>query len=303
MLGAETATERKEGIDPRSIAICAATFYKTWMPGERTAPNIDIDRGDASLQAFELAQRAGYQMVVVDGGSSDAYLNEARERGVLLLSQQEKSISSAKRQAFKAAQESKGCRFIILIQPEKDSIIKDVPQIIRPIYSDGADVVVASRDPILFRDTYPSFQYESENWANRQCNRIAHLMKILPLGANLDWFFGVKVFRNTPEIVALFVRKFQITDESYAKKNNLDPERYFDVDFFPIVEALRIGKRVVDVQVPFEYPRPQKEMEETLQEKFVEKRRLQRRSILTEYVQYFRLLTKSQKNKLMESEA
>ncbi len=292
--------EAKEILDPQSVVIITPTFYKTWSMDERTQPDADIERGDASISTFRKATNAGYRTVVVDGGSSKEYLDELQKLGITVLPQKEKGIAAAKRQALEAAITLEGSKVILLTQPEKDDVIKDVPDLANPILNGQADIVIPTREPNLFKETFPSFQYKSEVWANKWCNRIAHSVNMLPKDVNLDWFFGVKVLKNDPQIVELFMRKYSISDLVLAAKKSMDPERYSNVDFFPVLNALTSGKKVIGIEIPFHYPAGQKRIEEALIDQFMNKRIMQRQSLLGEFVQYARLITNNPKNQLIQ---
>jgi len=292
----------KETFNPHSVVIVFPTFYRNWNPAvNRKRPNADSARGDASISTITKAISAGYRLVIVDGGSSDSYLEKINELGIVPLRQEGSTMVSAKNQALEVAAGLGGADTLLLTQPEKDDVIKDISQLINPIISDQADLVVASREHRLFEQTYPAFQFLSESWANKWCNKIAHLVKVLPEGVDLDWFFGVKVLKNDRELVKMFMERYTIDDRTLAARKNLDPERYSNSDFFPILAALTGGKRVVNVRIPFHYPENQKQMEEALADQFMEKRRSQRQSILAEFVQYARMLTGNSKNHLVRA--
>lgn len=76
---------------------------------------------------------------------------------------------------------------------------------------------------------------------------------------SFDWFFGPVVFKNDPEIVALFLKKYEIDGSIESRIGaTTDPEMHSDGHYFPIIQALFEGKRVVSVEVPFVYPETQK---------------------------------------------
>lgn len=299
--------ETKEVLDPKSIVIFFPTLYKDWNSTDhREQQNADLARGDASISSIIKARDAGYRIVIVDGGSSEAYVDKLQELGISTLPQKEKGMAEAKREALVAAVALDGAEVLLLMQPEKDDIIKDIPELVKPIQSGQADLVMPTRELHSFKQTCPKFQFNSESWANKWCNNIAHQVNILPKNVDLDWFFGIKAFKNTPEMVDLFMRKYKIDDPVLVARKSMDPERYSDFDFFPVLNALTSGKKVVSPEVSFHYPEAQKIIEEALLNQFEEKRKTQCKSILGEFVQYARMLTGNPKNKLiqvMEQEA
>lgn len=277
-----------EVLTPGSISIFTTTYYKNWRPDVVNLDDVDTSRGNVSLITFERAIVFGYKVVVVDGGSSSEYIGKLKDLGVMVVQQVGRGMVQAKREALIASLDQNPLVHV-LIQAEKDSVIDSIPAIVKPIIDNTADLVMVGRDPKLFAETYPGFQHESEVWGNRWCNRLANFLDLLPDGVSFDWFFGVKVFRNDPRIVELFMQKYNVIGDSA-----LNPDRYTNFDFFPILAALSSGNRVASVDVPFSYPPEQKAMEEARASEFIEKREMQRRTILKEFALYIRWLTSTE---------
>lgn len=295
-----TTQEAKETFDPHSVVIFFPTYYENWnLSDNREENNADLARGDASISTITKAIDVGYRLVIVDGGSSTDYLDRLHKLGIDTLPQKEKGMARAKREALVVAAALEGAEVLLLMQPEKDDIIKDIPELVKPIRSGQADLVMPTREPNSFRQTCSAFQFKSESWANKWCNKIAHQTNIIPQEVDLDWFFGVKALKNDPELVEMFMRKYMIDDPVLSARKNMDPERYSDFDFFPVLAALTNGKKVVSIEVSFHYFESQKKIEEILSNQFKEKRKMQRRGILGEFVQYVRLLTGNSKNHLL----
>lgn len=274
-----------EVLSPESISVFTTTYYKGWRPDVVDLNNVDTSRGNVSLVTFERAIDAGYRVVVIDGGSSVEYIDKLKGLGVTVLPQIGRGMVQAKREALTASVDQHPL-IHVLIQAEKDSVIGNIPAIVRPIIDNTADLVMVGRNPKLFAETYPGFQHESEVWGNKWCNRLADFLGFLPNGVSFDWFFGVKAFRNTPRVVDYFMQKYRVVNDS-----TLNPDRYTNFDFFPILAMLSFGDRVVSVDIPFKYPPEQKDMEELRASEFIEKRAMQRRTILKEFALYIRWLT------------
>ncbi|MFA5775969.1 MAG: hypothetical protein WC988_00160 [Patescibacteria group bacterium] len=279
-----------EKLNPHDVVVFATTFYKNWQSSQTDITNADSARGNASIDTFRQAVEGDYQVVVVDGGSSKEYLETLERMGVKVLAQEKPGMVEAKREALEKSVDLNP-RVLLLIQAEKTEVIPYISQLVDPIARGEADIVMAGRDPSLFRTTYPSFQVESEEFGNRWCNRIAQHLGILPTDTQFDWFFGVKAFRNDPELVRMFMERYQVDDPEWAKRRGgANPERYTNFDFFPVLAALHSDRKVVGVDIPFSYPPKQKAMEETLAGDFIEKRRMQRETILVEVMQFARYL-------------
>lgn len=137
--------------------------------------------------------------------------------------------------------------------------------------------------------------YESEKEGNRIFNEalLTHGLLTEEL-RDFDSFFGPRAFRNSPEVVAYFTRKFVFTAKSSAFTHPyFDPEAYSNVLFFPIILALQKGLPVKSVEIPFSYPGLQKENETVgAQNTFIQKRTMQRLGILVNLMHFLSYLEK-----------
>ena len=89
-----------------------------------------------------------------------------------------------------------------------------------------------------------------------------HKAGILPKDQNFDWFFGPLVFKNDPEIVSYFLKEYSLKSPIRSRVGaQPNPEQHSDGHYFPIIEALFNGKRVVSVEIPFVYPKTQRDNE------------------------------------------
>lgn len=110
--------------------------------------------------------------------------------------------------------------------------------------------------------------------------------------AELDLFFGPRIFHNDSKIMNFFLRQFYFRIGSHEFRHEiLDPEELSNATFFPIILALKHGLRIQSVEIPFSYPELQKENEEIGNRGlFEEKRRSQRLRLLVElmhFINYF----------------
>jgi len=96
-----TGIEDKEQLNPHSIAIATTTFYPSWHVEETTdLEDVDKIRGDLFIKLAKETQKKGFQLAVVDGGSSDAFRKEVKAMGVDVTLQKEKGTSASRREAF-----------------------------------------------------------------------------------------------------------------------------------------------------------------------------------------------------------
>lgn len=278
-------------VEPRSIAIATTTFYKKWYPGEVLEHDIvDKVRGDLALQLIREAIENGYQMSVVDGGSSPAFKSTAEAIGITVYPELERGMSASRRQAFAEASHLDGVKIICWTEPEKVSIIKDcMPVVVLPILRGETDIVIPSRDETAFK-TYPDYQVKEEQRANRQWNGILRARGFLPNDSpDLDVWFGPKFFRNDPEIIKLFSEKYDFRKRELKIDKIVDPELWPNATFLPIVAALYRGFRVKSVPVPYLHPKEQTEIEVD-NPIFVRKRGVQRKNIIVSTMHLIRML-------------
>jgi len=170
---------------------------------------------------------------------------------------------------------------------------------VEPILQGKADIVVSSRSDALFKSTYPRYMYASEVEGNTIYNEALRSNNILSQAyPSFDWFFGPRVLRNDKNIISLFKRIYRFSGVSILEKL-YSPDKYSNVQFFPIVSALKKKMNVVSVEVPFSYPRLQKENEEIgARDVFIEKRSMQRVSILIDLMHFLSYLEKKRSSRV-----
>ena len=159
-----------------------------------------------------------------------------------------------------------------------------------------ADVVVPERDAEAWA-TYPKFQMEIEQEANRLWNEIMRKNGLLSPDENLDMWFGPKFFKNDPELVKLFMEQYQFDKRDLDLDKLVKPEMYSNALFFPVVQALADGRRVMSVPVPYRNPVAQTEFEKDSLE-FRRKRDVQFKDIMTNTIHFIRMLKKNSKGRL-----
>lgn len=274
-------------INPPSIAIAVASYYPTWYRGKlKGIKNTDKIRGDLALEFVGKAKEKGFRLVVSDGGSSKTFKQElSRINGIKVLKRKSPKRSPAKRQAIKACSQIEGVKVIVLTEPEKVSLIEDcLDDLVKPILENKADIVIPKRNFKLFELSYPNYMVESEKQGNFLYNQMLRESGLLNRGAeDLDLFFGPRLFKNNSSITSLFMKKFKFNIKGISDQGFFDVEEYSDASYFPIVLAFRKKLKVLSITVPFTYPKIQKENEDKGdKKKFLEKRKLQRQSLLIE---------------------
>ncbi len=289
--GAEFPKSPELEVDPRSIAIATTTSYPKWYPGETQEHDVvDKIRGDLAIQTIKEAKQKKYQVLVVDGGSSEAFKTELAGIETPFLPELERGMSPSRQQAFTETAKLEGVKVICWIEPEKVSVIRDcLPEAVLPILNDEADIVVPKRTDLSFK-TYPDYQVKYEQRGNRLWNNILRARGLLAKDSeDLDVWFGPKFFRNNPELVKLFLNKYEFIKGKTDLHKIVKPELHPNAIFLPVVAALHKDFRVKSVDVPYIHPSQQTAIEVD-DPKFIRTRDTQRKNIIVSTMHLIRLL-------------
>lgn len=290
-------TRLETELDPLSLVAVTSTFYPDWYPGKLLdSIHTGKVRGDAAIGTFISAKQHGFQMIVVDGGSCREFIEELEVHGIASQLQEEKGLGPARRQGLLAASQLSGAEFLYLLEPEKTSLVESMPDIAQTMRLENVDIAVPAREPTLFHHTYPDYQYGSESDGNGRINRFLHKKGITLDDQNFDWFFGPKVIRNVPEVVALFMRKYEMIGEWPENLRGFsDPERYGNALWYPVFNALLDPNfKVITVEVPFEYPSIQKENEMRNAATDILRRQSQKLGLLLAAREFYRFIMQNQ---------
>lgn len=271
-------------LNKNEIAFSIITFYPKWYSEKvRSVSDTDKIRGDLALEFINKASGLGYQVVVVDGKSSKKFQNELKKYpNIKITVRNGFKRSPAKRKAFRIASKLPGVKVIIATEAEKVSLIDSAIKLAKPIIEAKAEIVIPKREENLFKRTHPDYMFESEIEGNK-----LYIQQLTDHGfkvKDLDLFFGPRVFANKPTVLNLFLKKsFSKLKSKPSEKMYFDPEEYANAQFFPVVYALKKNMRVVSVEIPFIYPKLQKENEtQGIKSFFEEKRKAQKQGILLE---------------------
>lgn len=290
--------------DPKAIVVVTGTLYPNWYEGEAQEPIIqDKLRGNLSLETLSVAKNLGYQVALVDGGSSGEFLKALEDNQIPYEIQKEGGTQGyARRQGLDITQSLHGIKVICETEPEKVSLVREcLPIAASPILLGEADVVIPKRTKAALA-TLPEYQAQSEKRSNEIYNKILKSHGLLKANEpDLDFGFGTRFFSNRPEVIGLFKKQYKFRSSNTALHQIIRPDIYSNPLMFPVVEALHRGLRVKSVEVPYTHPNAQTEYEEGRAD-IVRKRDLQRRTVITELVHFIRFLEKSPKSRLSEDE-
>lgn len=236
---------------PETIGIATATRYPSWQPNKVTPEGI---RGNLALKMTLSAIDVGHSVVVVDGGSSDEFLTRLVSTGAIVQTEQEASMSGARRQALTTLAGLPGIAILGWGEPEKTSIPACIPEIVEPIREKGARLVVPKRGIESFA-TYPDYQVHHEVMSNATFDRILREADLWNDPSKLDTWIGPRFFPNDPAMLELFMDKYTYTDpesQQHPLKNNL--ELWPNALFLPVIAALHKGYRVAAPRIPYQHP-------------------------------------------------
>lgn len=284
-------------IDPRKIGIAVIASYPKWYRGKlRSIKHTDKVRGDLAMEFAQIASRAGYKLVVADSKSPKTFLREIGNiPGLHLIRRKKLGRGEGKRFALDKVSKLAGVEIIILTEAEKISLLTDCMALIaEPFLTAGADIVVPSRENRLFKSTYPDYMYESESEGNQIYEEALRANNIIPQNAKaLDLLFGPRALRNNKKIISLFKRKYEFKGLSLLDKQ-FDPDEFSNVLYFPLINAYKQKHKVISIEVPFEYPKTQKDNEDLgARQYFIHKRNLQRIGLLVDLMHFLSYLNKN----------
>ena len=295
-----TVLQSLEKIPPGSLAVVLGTFYPKWVEGERAQDdysNVDKIRGDLAIETVKAVINGGHRCVIVDGASPESLLNTFRKAGAIVLKEEERGMSASRQQGFKHASEIEGVSIIAHMEPEKVKMAKEcLLEAAQPILKGEADVVIPERSEEGF-NSLPGYQKEDEQLANAKFTNVLKLAGLLDQNSpDIDFWFGPRLFRNDPELVQLFLRKYKYNPGITAVDKKVRPDLWPNATVFPISAAMHAGCKVVSQLGPG-YRHPEAQVNAELDPKnlaaFIAKRKEQQRGIVHAATQYIRFLLKN----------
>ncbi len=287
--------------NPSRVAIATITYYPIWRQGGTIEENIDQLRGNLALETIAAATENGYQVVVVDSGSTQSFIDTARSLGARVSAQEEKHMSGARRQAIRESAAQTGVEVICITEPEKISLVRDlIPAVAQPILEGKADIVIPERTSYSY-STYPEEQAKFEQKSNRLFSRLAQIAGLIkPDAPELDMFMGPRIIRNEPGLIKLFMERYAFEPGEAKTHSLVNTEAWANTLFFPVLTALKKGLTVSSIKVDYTHP-PEQTASEIDNPDFNYKRRMQSRGILTAVIHYLKA-SKDQQSRLSKLE-
>lgn len=246
------------------IIIATTTYYRSHTE----------TRCCLAKQMFQEAREAGHTVVAVDNSPESIVTESLRETGAHIYPQLIEGMGPSRRQAFYFAYEASlrlGCGIILWTEAEKVFLIRNIPEIVRPIAEGRADIVIPARSAQSW-DTWPAFQRETEQQANSAYAQATGLHGFDPMHG------PVAFNRATANFFMAFDPTLYEVHDKYIQH------------YAPLV-ARAAGRRVVSVLVGTSYPQAQRaEEEDSLAPVMKEKRIIQRDEISADYLKMATIL-------------
>lgn len=253
------------------LAIFTTTLYKDDAEVTRV-------RKELTFEALARASRLGVDVVVVDGGSEQEFLEKLKEFGNVKTIPEPPRVTmgEGRRVGLREAMKYASKPYFLWIEPEKTGLIEadNLEMLLRPLREGEADIVVPKRSEAGMRSLTDKQRW-FESRANSRATRIMYGQdpsgKDDPEGFGeevLDLWFGPKAFNR------------QGAEEFLNYQARPGGDRW-DAIIVPVINAFKKGLRVVSVKVDFAYDERQTKSE--LGNKVMFQKRLdQYKSILDE---------------------
>ncbi len=211
------------------LTIFTTTFYKD--------DPVSQVREKLAIKLLENANNLGVKVVVVDGGSNEAFLEKIRQMpNVNLLVDPTLKMGESRRKALEVAAAEKQTPYYMWVEPEKDGLItaESIEAMLTPLRENKTDIVVPKRKSM---ETLPPLQANLEQRANKRANKITYGDQQSE-NEVLDLWFGPKLFN-------------EVGGKYFAEYGGkLDK---WDSILKPVIDAYHDGKRVAGVEVDYEY--------------------------------------------------
>lgn len=213
----------------RKVAIATSTYYNQDSESDRI-------RAELAKRTIRSAIDLGYEVAIVDAGSSHALLKEFENYGARLSLNLGGTMGSDRRRAIEVAS-TIGRTLVAWTEPEKEYYIPELWKTALPIIEEKADIVVPDRRPL---NDYPIGQQYAENLGNLVWKDIT--------GLDLDILCGPRTWRK--ELSHYFLEY----GGEYGDK--------WDSIFIPVMNAVLKGEKVVGVKIDYKHPKDQTQNEE-----------------------------------------
>jgi len=177
-----TITPSPNGVEPIPAGVIDLVVV---IPALNEAQGVGttIDEVHSALKGIN------YEILVVDGQSHDGTPSIASEKGAKIIHQRGTGYGDALRAGFLYAKERMDPKIIVMMDADLTYDPRDIPNLIQPILTDGADMVIGDRFPRMMKG--------SMTLTNRIGNKILSWVARRTLGVRIsDTQCGLRAFRT-----------------------------------------------------------------------------------------------------------
>lgn len=212
-----------------SITLVTSTKYDLLSDVSKT-------RAKLALRTITQAIDFGFEVIVVDSGSSKKFKSKLDATGALVEHKKNLSMGAARRAGFLLASKKRS-EIVTWLEPEKTSFVSQILNTAKPILKGSADIVIPARKSL---DSYPDFQHLEEYTGNMFWADLT--------GMKLDIWFGPKtIHRSSLKYFTRYKGKYGDKWESLV---------------IPVIDAYFDGKRIASVTVNYTHSKQETNLEQ-----------------------------------------
>lgn len=261
-----------------SLGVATTTYYPNY------GINADDDvRGNLAISLARNTLREGFQLIIVDGGSNNKFIERLNEIDVNIVTQSEIGMDKSRFQVYQEISKLSNIKVIAWIEAEKAPLITDeLWQISLSILRNKAKIIVPSRSRLGF-ESIPKYQEQSEKSANSILTTTLEKYKgerkiFLDLNEipKIDWFLGPKIFGI--ELTAEFTNETPFWKGFQNFLGMKDPDLlksygYAGPLILPVIYALHKGIPVSSIEIKsYKHPAEQTKIETEHKKEYLKKR-------------------------------
>lgn len=221
------------------VAVTSVTYF-------RKESEVDLTRSKLALASVREANRLGYHVYLIDGGSYDGFLEQCEQEGADITLVSGASFSQRTRIGLKKGYDSLK-DVVMRLEIEKTPLISQIEKMATPIINDEADLVVPHRGDL---GSYPPAQRAAERFGD------IWFKELTGIEEELDMWGGTRVWKR--ELTRYFLDE-TIDEVCMGYQGKPDNWSHY---FVPVLRVIKDGWRVKSVPIDFNYPREQASLEE-----------------------------------------
>lgn len=254
-------------------------------------------RGDLAIMTMKRVVEDGYQLLVVDGGSPEAFRRAVIEvcgDAVNFREQKERGLGPSRHQAFREAGELPGVDVVVFTLAERlDYAQRGLRLGLDAFIERDLDMMLVGRASL---DSLPERQAESERRCHRFIDTLLTRYGLLDESqvGEWDWYSGYHTFRNTPEVQEILAQRFTFAKdtENYPSEADVNPDLYSNALYIPLLHAFNSDGKIKagTMKVDYRHPEEMKAFEDADAAVNQVRRRVQRNEICISLLHCARLL-------------